>query len=117
HSGMRCRLIGGYFDGMPSPGQPALKHLADTFSARDPHPPISSSERDDLSRQLRTNRVGAVVVAPVPHEEEAVEFFTSVLGRPAWERSGFHVWLLDEALSAAVARPRPDGASSFGVDP
>ena len=33
-----------------------------------------------------------------------------MLGRPAWERSGFHVWLLDEALSAAVARPRPDGA-------
>jgi hypothetical protein len=93
-SGMRFKLIGGYFIGPESHGQDTLHRIATRFSTPGPHPPISDADRNAFSEELRANRVGVVIVGPMADQAGAVAFFTDALGESPQIRDGFDVWVL-----------------------
>lgn len=95
-SGMRFKLLGGYFQGPASPGQHTLEHVADIFSSPGRHPTISGAERAAFFEELRANRVGVVIVAPTADQTGAAAFCASVLGAPPLVRDGFDVWIVSD---------------------
>jgi len=99
-SGMRFQLIGGYFVGPPSPGQSTLMHVAETFSSAGRTSPISNAERRRFYGELRANGIRVLIVAPIPHQADAVAFCTTLLGRPPIVRDGFRIWI-------GVSSPNP----------
>lgn len=97
-SGMRFKLLGGYFQGPPSPGQQALERIAGTFTSPGPHPVIDDAERAAFSDELRASRVGVVIVGPIADQTGAAAFCTSVLGGPPLVRDGFDLWIVSDRL-------------------
>lgn len=57
-----------------------------------PPPPMTPELRAQLTEDLRSQRVGTVIVGPMRHQAETVELFTALLGRPPVLRDGVYVW-------------------------
>lgn len=57
-----------------------------------PPPRLTPELRAQLIEDLRSRRVGTVIVGPMPHQAETVQLFTAVLGRPPSFRDGVYVW-------------------------
>jgi hypothetical protein len=93
-SGMRFRLIGGYFIGPPATGQEALRAVAGIFASRGRPRLIGRTERASFLRELRANHVGVVIVGPMPNQQAAVVFATRMLGFAPRVRDGLDVWIL-----------------------
>ncbi len=93
-SGMRFKLLGGYFQGPVSAGSQTLQRVAGGLSTPDAPRPITDTERIAFVDELRANRVGVIILAPVAHQSEAAAFVASVLGTPPLLRDGFDVWII-----------------------
>jgi hypothetical protein len=93
-SGMRFRLLGGYFLGPTAPGAELLQKAVITITRDDQYPNLDSATRSRLEAELRQNNVVAVVVGPYDHEVLAVQFFSDVLGFAPQSYGDIHVWLL-----------------------
>ena len=57
-----------------------------------PPPRLTPELRAQLTGDLRSRRVGTVIVGPMRHQAETVELFTGLLGRPPAFRDGVYVW-------------------------
>ena len=93
-SGMRFKLVGGYFIGPIAPGQDTIKQVA-TRLARDRDPrPLDSATAAAFRSELRSNGVGAVVMTGVPNPAGVVAVVDQVLGFGPTEHDGVYVWIL-----------------------
>jgi hypothetical protein len=57
-----------------------------------PPPRLSPQLRAQLTEDLRSRRVGTVIVGPMRHQAGTVALFTDLLGRPPAFRDGVYVW-------------------------
>lgn len=57
-----------------------------------PPPRLTPALQAQLTEDLRSRRVGTVIVGPMRHEAETVELLTSLLGRPPAFHDGVYVW-------------------------
>lgn len=71
-----------------------------------PPPPLTPELRAQLTDDLRSRRVGTVVVGPMRHQAETVDLFTRLLGRPPELRDGVYIW-----TSAPGASQGPTGCA------
>jgi len=96
-SRMRFRLIGGYVLGPLATGQDGLQQVANAFAGASPPPAITPDQRAEFLREVRSNRVGAVIVGPVTNQSAAIAFCTDALGSRPHVSDGLAVWVLPSA--------------------
>ncbi len=91
---MRFQIVGGYFLGPTSPGQSEMEKLATALGdATTPQPP-DAADRTAFLSELADSRIGAIVMAQVPHPAAAAAVLTGVLGFAPHDTDGVAVWLL-----------------------
>jgi hypothetical protein len=91
-SGMRFRLLGGYYIGDDDPSQAALKSTITEMTTKGIFP--TGAGVDALRGELKASRVGAVIVEPVANQSAVVAFFAALLGPPSQTSDGINVWVL-----------------------
>lgn len=80
--------------GQPLPGTTptTLGQVMIRVQAGGAPPRLTPALRAQLVEDLRSRRVGTVIVGPMRHQAETVELFTDLLGRPPAFHDGVYVW-------------------------
>ncbi len=94
-AGMRFRMPEG-FAWIPGPSYvPHRSALGDAMAGiakSGSEPAITSEARLAYARDLSTWQVQTVIVGPMGNQDQMVQFFSDLLGRPPTEEGGVYVW-------------------------
>jgi hypothetical protein len=93
-AGNRFRNTSGYVLGPQSATAAGLEQTIGTIETSGTTPSLNAALRAELLAELRTNKVGAMIVGPSPHEAQMASFFADLLGPPSTSDGQVDVWLL-----------------------
>jgi hypothetical protein len=93
-SGMRFRMLGGYFVGADPLGRDgsALLDAVTAIETGGPAPPLDATLRQRMLDELQARGVATVIVGPMLRHDEEIAFFTALLGSPPTSTGGVELW-------------------------
>ena len=97
---LRFEIVGGYFLGPQASGQQELERIANALSASQTPQMPSAADRSLFVDELRDDRIGAIVLAQVPHPAAAGAVLSGILGVAPQVTDGVSLWLLPASIDS-----------------
>lgn len=99
-SGMRFRLLGGYFLGPAAPESSGLRQVVGAMEAGQPPPRLTNAQRDEYAGEISSAHVGVILMGlgHTAHQRSIDMFFTSLLREHPRIIDGVDEWLVPGAL-------------------
>lgn len=93
-SGMRFRLLGGYFIGTPSASDAEVRAALERIRTTGSVPVLDATTRQSMLAELARDDVSVVFAGPSPKQSTYVAFLTELLGAPPEVTDGVDTWRL-----------------------
>jgi len=95
-SGMRFRLVGGYFLGPTAPGSAALRRVVDAMVAGQPPPRLTNAQRAEYMGEITDSHIGVILMGlgHTANQRSIDMFFTSLLREHPRINGGVDEWLV-----------------------
>ena len=98
-SGMRFRLLGGYFIGDLSASDAELRTALLAIGATGAAPPLDATTRGSMLDELRRDDVSVVIAGPSLRQATYAAFITDLLGFAPYSAGGVDTWSLGAAVT------------------